>query len=152
MKKILVVLVLLATAAIWLEAAAPETYSVTLNLQSSVDQLDMGRGQKNDDTCTGLGLAVGCTQSAACVAKGISSGCTAAEASAAGCRIYANTLSGREAFVGLELVKAKLADFVAEQRRRDAKAAATACAGFNQTQKNAVCTAYGLPAGCLICD
>jgi hypothetical protein len=152
---VLAILLLISSVAFFAYAAtAPETYSITISSQADLDKLDLGRVQHNTDVCVGLGLAANCAQGDACVAKGVPSGqsCTAAEANAYGCRIYANTTGGRGGFINIELLRARLDEFQAEQRRRDTRAAAMNCEGFTRIQKDAVCAAYGLSSGCTICD
>jgi hypothetical protein len=134
-------------------AYADETYSVTLQT-SGVTKLDLGRLQSNSDVCTGLGLVATCTQAQACVAKGVTGGasCTNPDALAAGVRIFGNSLNERGSFILNALVKSKLDDFVSEQARRDKKAASTFCGSATQGQIDALCTDYGLAAGCYICQ
>lgn len=141
--------------AIWVEAAtAPETYSTTISNQATLNALDWGRIQHNTDTCAKGSLPSTCTQAEICVALNVTGGaaCTLVDALAAGARLYSNTLGGRQSFVGDQLIRKAAEEFKAEQRRREILAAMAACAGYNETQKNVVCSAYGLPNGCTICD
>ena len=148
-KLILVCLLVLAQV-----ASSQETYSVNLSAAANVAKLDLGRTQYNAGVCSRLSLPASCTQAQACVAANVVGGasCIAADAQAAGVRIYANTLAGREGFVANELVRVKLAEFV----QRNAEAAMvtlrTFCLAATQPQKDAICTASGQSAGCGICD
>jgi hypothetical protein len=136
-----------------LAVSAQETYSITL-VAGNVTYLDLGRTQTNADVCTAKGLAVGCTQAQACVAYNVAGGasCTAADALAAGCRIWPDSQAGREGFIKELLIKAKLDDFIAEQRRRDRKAFYNWCQSASQASKDAACVAVGQSAGCYICN
>lgn len=151
---IFALIVLLSATFFAYAATAPETYSVTISSQASINKLDWGRVQSNSDVCVGLSLAPTCTQAQACVAKGVTGGasCTAADALAAGVRVYADSQAGREGFVLNNLVKAKLDDFSAEQTRRDKALMAAWCLTATTTQKNNLCALIGLSDGCKACN
>lgn len=135
-------------------AWAQETYSIAISNANNVTKLDLGRTQHNRDRCLTNGLPEGCTQAQVCVAASVAGGaaCTVGDAIAAGQRVYPNSLAGREAFVANELVRAKLPEYVQKQAEIALAGARTFCLSANQTQKDAVCTALGLSAGCGFCD
>lgn len=134
-------------------AVAQETYSVSLPA-NQVAQLDLGRQQTNRANCAKGNLGPTCTQQALCTALNVGTpgACTAGEANAANIRIYNNNQTAREAFITLELVKPPLASYVQAQAEIALAGARTFCLSANQTQKDAVCTALGLSAGCGFCD
>ena len=162
MKKLILTVLVFLFAGL---ASAQETYSfsvggTTINRNSIVGMLDLGRVQNNTDVClrqkdlSGASvLPASCTQAQACVALGVTGGasCTAQDAINARARIYPATLAGREAFVANELVRINAPNFYAEQVRRDAAALAAFCA-ISQANRDALCTLLSLPAGCGACN
>jgi hypothetical protein len=131
---------------------AQESYSVSLTAPQ-VASLDNGRILHNRAVCLGKNLPIGCTQAQACVAYGAAGGaaCTAGQANAADCRIFNANLAAREAFVSLQLVKKPLADYDAQTVTLAGDDARAFCRSASQAQQDAVCAAFGKPAGCLIC-
>lgn len=152
----LILILLLAFSGL---ASAQETYSVTITLPANVTKLDIGRQLANQAVCSRFSLVSTCTQAQACAASFSATGqpatgasCTILEANAAGVRIYANTLAGREAFVTLEMVKASLDVFARQKAKLDFAALQGFCKTATQPQIDGVCTASGLAAGCGVCD
>ncbi len=141
--------VALVAGVLW---TAQESYTVVLT-SANVQALNLGRIQHNEDVCGNYNLPTSCTQAEVCVAALVPTGpsCTASEAKGFGVRIYPDTLGGREAFMKDEMVKSELDKFILEQKRRDRKATRDWCASATQVQIDAVCTLYGLQAGCYIC-
>ena len=155
MKRLLLSLLLLTAVS----ASAQETYSVTINLAANVAKLDIGRQLANQKVCTAFSLSASCTQAQACAASFSATGqpatgasCNTSEANAAGVRIYANTLAGREAFIALEMVKANLEVFARQRAKLDFASLQSFCKAATQPQIDGVCTASGLAAGCGVCD
>lgn len=143
----------LSLALLALPAVAQETYNFTLG-GAFVTQLDRGRLLNNYSVCRSLGLPKTCTQAEACVVEPQVTGgaaCTAPDAIAAGRRIEPNTLGGRQSFMANTLVRAQLPNFDvawAQEALNDFK---LFCAA-SQANKDAVCVAAGLPAGCGVCS
>lgn len=135
-------------------AVAQETYSVAIASALRVAQLDLGRVQHNAGACRRYSQLPTCSQAQVCVAANVVGGasCTAADALAAGVRIYPNTLAGREGFIGNELVRAKLPDYVEVQAREAMAQLRTSCLAANQAGKDAICTGIGQAVGCGICE
>jgi hypothetical protein len=133
---------------------AQETYSIAVTSPANVAKLDLGRVQQNTATCKSKSLPATCTQADICVAANVSGGaaCTVVDANAAGVRIYANTVSGREAFMALALLKPRLDDFVEIQAALGMQGLRAFCLAGNQAAKDGICTASGQAAGCGICD
>jgi len=139
-------------------ASAQETFSVlvggaTTNRSTYLGQIQLGRLQANADVCSRAQLPATCTQAQACTALLVPGGaaCTAAQANAANARIYADTLAGREAFVTIEMVRLGAGAFLAEQLRREQNTFGIWCRAATQVQKDVICTAAGLVAGCNPC-
>lgn len=136
-----------------LPAQAQENFAFSLSAPN-VSKLDLGRVQHNTRVCESRALQANCTQAAICVAAGVSGGasCTAPDALAAGVRIYANTQTGREAFIANELVKTAFAGFVQKHAQTALANFQAFCQSATPVQADGVCTASGLGAGCGICD
>jgi hypothetical protein len=149
MKRLIFAVLVLLVAGV---ASAQETYSIDLTAPQ-VASLNNGRLLMNRATCMAKGLAYDCTQAQACVAYNAEGGaaCTAAQANAAGCRIYAGTLAGRQAFIGLVLVKGPLASYDAQTIQLDGDDARAFCRSATQAQQDEVCAAFGKSAGCFVC-
>jgi hypothetical protein len=155
MKSVLVVLALVLAGSL---ASAQESYTfsvggTTTNRASVLGQLELGRVQQNTDVCTRASLPSDCTQAQACVALGVTGGasCTAADAIAAQARIYPASLAGRESFVANELVRRYVETFLGRAKAEEANAFKTWCVSASQAQRDPICTAAGLPAGCYPC-
>lgn len=156
MKRIILSLLLLSLAGL---ASAQETYSITISAPANVAKLDLGRVQYNARVCSSFSLASPCTQAQACAASFAATGqpatgaaCTAGEAQAANVRIYPNSQAGREGFIANEMIRGNLAIFARAQAKLDFTALQSFCKAATQPQIDALCTANGLAAGCLICD
>lgn len=141
MKKLLAILLLSspAFAAAW-----------TVNTGTVQDsRFERNRIKLNTATCVSVGLAAGCTQTqarAAFCAKGNATApCTINGASSADVVIYSTIGDYLDRF----LIDAHAKDLKASQDAEDTAAWATWLAGATLAQKNAVCTAAGLAAGCL---
>jgi len=139
-------------------ASAQETLSIlvggaTTNRTTYLGQIQLGRLQANADVCSKAQLPSSCTQAQACTALTVPGGaaCTAVQANAANARIYADTLGGREAFVTIEMVRAGAGAYLSEQLRREQNTFGIWCRAATQAQKDVICTAAGLVAGCNPC-
>ena len=152
MKKALLVLVLLASP-----AAAQETYTLSA-AATNVTELTAIVTASNGRLCERYALASTCTQAQACTAAvtagttvGGGAACTATQARAAGIRIYPISQPGREEFVmyaiAVPAFNAMKATIVSRTQEVQCQNWQTA----TQPQKDAVCTASGLSAGCLLC-
>jgi len=125
MKKYLVLAVLLAAA-----TASAGTYSVTTNAAQDT-RLARQLTRVNKATCAGVGLPGTCTQAQA-------------RAKNPGVDVYANVQDMLERLV----VKNYTDNLKNADTSDDAAQALAAWTAMNDTQKNAVCTLLGLPAGC----
>ena len=156
MRKILLILAVLLAGSF----ASAETYTITMSgttadtvaaKKTEVGSTNLGRIQRNTDTCAKYNLASNCTQGAVCAAAGVSGGlsCTAPDALAAGVRIFPDSQAGREGFIQLEwkrLNDAFLRRAIAED------AAPVDCSGWTTQAKSDYCTGKGKPASCLMCE
>lgn len=150
MKKLIQVVCLTLLASV---ASAQETYSVAITNVNNVAKIELGRVQHNLDRCEVNSQPEGCTQAQVCVAANVAGGasCTVGAAIAAGQRIYPNSLAGRESFVANELVRASMDGFVQKQKHLDLNKARAFCSAATQIQLDAICSAFGLSAGCFVC-
>ena len=133
-------------------AVAQETYNFSLG-GAFVTQLDKGRVLGNYAICRSLLLPKTCTQAEACVVEPQVTGgaaCTATDALAAGRRIQPNTLAGRQSFLANTLVRAQLPNYDAAWAQEELTDFKAFCAA-SQANKDAICTAASLPAGCGVC-
>ena len=151
MKKLFALIVLAAAANVSAQSV-DETYSIPI-VAAQVAAIDLGRNQHNDERCSANSLPEGCTQAQVCVAANVAGGasCTALAAILAGQRIYPDSLTGRNAFIGNELVRSQTNAFVQKQAHLDVNKARAFCASSTQIQRDAVCSAFGLGAGCFVC-
>lgn len=155
MKKLLSLLAL--SAALFIpaqKASAQEVYSVSVNLAANVTVIDQDRVFFNKDTCNQRGLADNCTQGEVCVAVGAVGGlsCNVSQATAAGVRLFTANPAGREAFISIEWIKAKIAETKVRSGSTYFQTLRTWCQTATPTQKDLACTNSGSSAGCGICD
>lgn len=154
-KKILVVFAVLGLCAIAEAAIAQETWSIgpvpPAQVAAAADQVTFF----NASTCQRLSTTASpltdtCTQAQACTNAGAAGGasCTPAQARAANARIFPATQAGREEYVTFTMVIPTLDDrrekVTNNNRLKQCKFWQTATAA----QRNAICSAVGLPAGC----
>ena len=138
MKKLLVLLLL----------AAP-VYAGTLTITTTAAQdarIERARVKANRATCLAVGLAEGCTQAqarAAFCAPG-SAPCTVDGVGSATIRVFANANDFAERIIRDYVFSLKQA-----QDAEDLETFAAWRKTATTEQKNAVCAAAGLPAGCL---
>jgi len=148
-KKLFAIVLLLATP----NAIAQESYTVPISAGNQLTMTDIVR-MHNEKICWRLGLADNCTQAQACTAANAAGGasCTAAQARAVAARVYTNNTAGREEFhiqeTAVPALAIKIADLVSHNQERMCRNWGT----FNQTQKDNLCTAAGLSAGCKLCN
>lgn len=153
MKNLKGVLLSLLLASLASAQSVDETYSIPV-LAVTVAEIDLGRNQHNEDRCVASGYPTGvCTQAEVCVAQNVAGGasCTAMAAILAGQRIYPDSQAGRNAFIGNELVRSQGKVFVQKQKHLDLNKARAFCAAATQIQLDAICSAFGLGAGCFVC-
>lgn len=149
MKKLILISCLALLAPV---ASAQEDIAFSLG-GALVADVDLGRKQHNLDRCTSNGQPEGCTQAQVCVAAGVIGGasCTVPDATAAGQRIYPDSAPGRNAFIANEMVRTQTLAFKERQKSIDIAKARAFCSSASQIQLNAICTAFGLGAGCFVC-
>jgi hypothetical protein len=101
-----------------------------------------------------LGLATSCTQAQACTAANAPNGasCNAAQARSVGARIFPATEAGREEFVIFQITVPEFNRMREKIAQRHQELLCVFWGTANQTQKDAICTAASLPAGCLLCS
>lgn len=155
MKKLLYILLLLLIS---VSASAQETNSINVTV-ANVPRLDHGRILYNNNTCTGQGLAIGCTQAQACAASlartgapASGSSCTASEALANAARIYPNTQPGREQYHQDQIFKTALDRIDREWAKTGAFDFQAWCKTATTPQIDQICTDHGKSAGCGVCD
>ncbi len=132
-------------------ATAQEAYSISASAQNVTD-LTSVVAAKNVKTCLRLGQVAACTQAQACTAASAAGGasCTASQARAVNARIFPATLAGREEYTAFQIVLPAFLDQLAAVPGQAQKQACLAWQGYNTTQKNTACTAFGLPNGCAL--
>lgn len=135
-------------------AQAQETY--TLNATAGqVTDLTSIVTSANARTCIRVGAAGGesCTQAQACSAIGNPTNCssTASVARGLNVRIFPLTQAGREEYVTFTWVAPLFIAAIDDPTAFEHERACINWQGFNTTQRNAVCTAFGRPTGCRLC-
>jgi hypothetical protein len=149
MRKLLLALFVLAVGGV---ANAQESYSIPATASQVTDVTSIAIA-KNKKTCVRLGLAIGCTQAQACTAANAAGGasCTAAQARNANARIFvSSTQAGREEYVSFQIVLPAFQDQIAAVPGQTQREACANWQTFNQTQKDAACTAAGITAPCTL--
>jgi hypothetical protein len=152
--KIRVLLAILAVFSLVGVAHAQETYSVQAPA-GAVSDITGLVDVDNAKTCERLSkpsapLVEGCTQAAACTNAGAAGGssCTAVQARAANARIYPNTLAGREEYVTFSVVVVAVQDKRANISARNQDKRCKFWVVATGPQRQAICTANGLPSSC----
>jgi hypothetical protein len=133
-------------------ASAQESYTISVNANQAT-RVEKARLHKNRQTCERWQLPASCTQAQVCVTASVAGGasCTVTAARTAGVEIYTAGLAGRQDFLTFSILVPAFQDFINQATAVDYQDACVLWAGFNQTQKNSVCSSIGLPAGCEIC-
>lgn len=173
MRKLLFLALVVVAGALARPVAAQETW--TLNpTATEVITADFGRIASNSKNCARLGLASGdidannCTQAQACSAAPAcpgGSGCSTTQALACdvtsdypqGRRIFPNSVTGREQYVGVVGVRALLNSVVSTQTAQPPVGSSFEAycqnfwAGATQATRDSECSKSGQPAKCPIC-
>ena len=148
MRKLLLLGVVLFAPSVW----AQETYSISANAAQVTDLTSEVR-VSNEQTCSRFNLAFTCTQAQACTAAAAPGGsaCTAAQARGANARVFPQTQAGREEFVTFVIAAPEFTSRKSGVISWDQQTFCTTWRAGTQTQKDAMCTAGGLSAGCTLC-
>lgn len=136
-------------------AEAQETYTLNANANQVAD-LTQIVDAANRRTCLRVTPASGetCTQAQACTGNVTCAGgssCTAAQARACNARIFPATQAGREEYVTFTWVAPLFIAAIDDPAAFEMERSCINWQGFNTTQRNAVCTAFGRPTGCRLC-
>lgn len=134
-------------------AEAQENYSVSLSA-NQVTRLERVRVFVNEEECKAANLPVSCTQADLCLARGLGA-CSDAQARAAGFRIYPATQAGREELF-MDTAREQVLELEHKANKRDFVCTTLECrqkacdsfAAMTTRQKDTVCFALGLSAGC----
>lgn len=150
MNKLLPLALVLFTASY---AESQETYSGPANAEQMAGVTDMVN-IVNRKLCKSLGLASGCSQGLACTtvvppAAGGAS-CSPAQARNAGVRIFPQTFAGREEFFQWRIALTKFNELRAEIVAANQAVQKESWDTGTQTEKDAMCVAAKLSAGCLL--
>ena len=150
MKKLLALIVLVLVSA----ASAQETVSLELT-SNQVSTVNALLTMHNEKICGDQLSTLTCTQAQACAASGGSdfSGCTAAQARNAGVRIFPADAAGRDEYITFMLAGPA---FQGAKRDLSAWNGEKYCTYIfptqTQNQRDAVCAARGMSAGCDLCE
>lgn len=133
MRTTLAALLLLAATT----AGAQESYTLSATAGQVNNFVEPGRVTRNEMKCNEAGLAYDCTTTELQAVSGFESE-----------TIYPDSQPGRESFVINDLCSPQVAEAKNTKRRWDKQKAKLAWEALDQTGKDAVCSALGLPAGC----
>lgn len=135
-----------------LAASALAAVAVSFNVSdANAARIDRERLRVNKIACESFGLPAACTQAQAraafCARDGASAPthpCTFGGVDSSTVRIYGTTSE----FVDVEVIKEYTRELRARQDQEDKSAAKAAFDAKSQAEKDAICTALGLTAGC----
>ena len=133
MKKALVAILILWAG----PALAQESYTLNATAGNITNFIDPGRVSYNEQACNAAALPLTCTEAQLQAVEGHETD-----------RIYPDSQAGRQDYVVQVILQPRIPEIRNDMRRWDRIKAQLAWAGFNRTQKDAVCSALGLPAGC----